>query len=158
VIILNTGGTFNKRYDPVKGRLIVPKDDEAVEDFLKKSHWQARVEGLIYKDSLEFEEQDRQELLEAAKKATTPVVIVHGTDTMDLSAAFLAKHLEKKVVVFTGAMVPYSIDPTEASANLSLALGAAGYMEDGVWIAIHGLVARYDRIYKDRKKGVFCLR
>jgi len=159
VIILNTGGTFNKRYDPIKGELIVPKDNRAVEEYLTKSCQNIAVRGLIYKDSLEFSDKDRQELLEAVRNIDGPVVIVHGTDTMDVSAQFLAKNLTDRLVVFTGAMVPFSIDPVEASANLTLAIAAARLLGGrGVYIAMHGLVAPYHQIYKNRNKGIFCLK
>jgi len=159
VIILNTGGTFNKRYDPIQGELIVPKDNRAIEEYLKKSCQNIEVRGLIYKDSLEFTDTDRQELLEAVRNEDSPVVIVHGTDTMDVSAQFLAKNLIDRLVVFTGAMVPFSIDPVEASANLTLAIAAARLLGGrGVYIAMHGLVAPYHQIYKNRNKGIFCLK
>ncbi len=159
MIILNTGGTFNKRYDPIQGELIVPKDNRAVEEYLKKSCQDIEVRGLIYKDSLEFTDTDRQELLEAVRNIDGPVVIVHGTDTMDVSAVFLAKNLSDRLVVFTGAMVPFSIDPVEASANLTLAIAAARLLgQRGVYIAMHGLVAPYHQIYKNRNKGIFCLK
>jgi len=159
VIILNTGGTFNKRYDPIQGELIVPKDNRAVEEYLKKSCQDIAVRGLIYKDSLEFTDTDRQKLVEAVRNTDGPVVIVHGTDTMDVSAQFLAKNFIDRLVVFTGAMVPFSIDQVEASANLTLAIAAVRLLGGrGVYIAMHGLVAPYHQIYKNRNKGVFCLK
>ncbi len=116
------------------------------------------VRGLIYKDSLEFDEKDRAALVEAieASKAKK-VVIIHGTDTMDVSAAYVAERIQDRCIVFTGAMVPYSIDKAEASANLSLAIAKALYFpSDGVYIAMHGIVEEHTKIYKDRKRGVFC--
>ena len=156
MIILNTGGTFNKIYDPIEGELIVPRHDEAIKDILKKIHLDIEVKGLIYKDSLEFDEDDRRALLEAIQKSPGDVVVVHGTDTMETSAAFVAPHIRNKCVVFTGAMVPYSIDKAEASANLALAIAKAMYFRsDGVYIAMHGIVDRYDRVKKNRQRGVF---
>ncbi|BCD60755.1 MULTISPECIES: asparaginase domain-containing protein [unclassified Nitratiruptor] len=158
MIILNTGGTFNKIYDPIKGELIVPQNNDIVHDFLKKNFLQIEIQGLIYKDSLEFSDEDRELLLQAIKNCNRKrIVIVHGTDTMDKSAAFVAPYIHNQCVVFTGAMVPYSIDPVEASANLALAIAKVRYTyEDGVFIAMHGIVDRYDRVYKDRARGVFC--
>ncbi len=160
MIILNTGGTFNKIYDPIKGRLVVPRSNEAVEEICKNFYFDFACKGLIYKDSLEFSEADREELAEAILAAQDRrIVVVHGTDTMDLSAAYAAKRVEGKCVVFTGAMVPFSIDKAEASSNLTLAIAKALYgYEEGVFIAMHGIVGRYERVYKDRKRGVFCLR
>ncbi|BAF70560.1 asparaginase domain-containing protein [Nitratiruptor sp. SB155-2] len=158
MIILNTGGTFNKIYDPIKGELVVPQNNDAIYDFLKKNFLQIETRGLIYKDSLEFSDADRELLLQTIKNCDSKqIVVVHGTDTMDKSAAFVAPYIHNKCVVFTGAMVPYSIDPAEASANLALAISKVQYAyEDGVFIAMHGIVEQYDRVYKDRARGVFC--
>ncbi|NPA03357.1 MAG: asparaginase [Epsilonproteobacteria bacterium] len=156
MIILNSGGTFNKVYDPIIGDLVVPKNNDAVEEILKKVNLSIPVYGLIYKDSLEFTQKDREKLLEAVKGKRS-VVIVHGTDTMEESATFLAKNLPKEsCVVFTGSMYPYSIDPVQASANLMLAISKALYFwSEGVFIAMNGIVDSYERVKKDRKRGIF---
>ena len=160
MIILNTGGTLNKRYDKVAGKLVVPEDNRAVEDFLQRNCLDIKIEGLIYKDSLEFTEDDRKNLAQKiANCKDKAIVVVHGTDTMDTSAAFVARYIHNKCIVFTGAMVPYSIDKAEASANMILAIAKAKYMwEEGVFIAMHGIIASYEKIYKDKKRGVFCLK
>ncbi len=156
MIILNTGGTFNKIYDPILGKLIVPQDNRAVEEILQKIHLRVSVKGLIYKDSLEFDNRDREALLEAIQRTKEDVVVVHGTDTMDRSAAFVAPYVGDRCVVFTGAMVPYSIDQTEASANLMLAIAKVRYCpRPGVYIAMHGIVDRFDRVVKNRQRGLF---
>ena len=75
---------------------------------------------------------------------------------MDVTAAYLADADLEKCIVLTGAMVPYSIDPVEATANLS---SAYGYMhtlkEEGIFIAMNGVLAPYDKVKKDRIKGKF---
>jgi len=158
VIILNSGGTFNKRYDPIMGELVVPKDNRAIEEILGAVQMPLPVRGLIYKDSLEFDEKDRAALVDAIEASrANSVVIVHGTDTMDASAAYVAKRIQDRCIVFTGAMVPYSIDKAEASANLMLAIAKAlHFPSNGVFIAMHGIVEEHTKIYKDRKRGVFC--
>ncbi len=158
MIILNSGGTLNKIYDPIKGRLVVPKHNRAVEEIMRSFNVAYAIDGCIYKDSLEMDERDREILVE--KIASYPdeaIVVVHGTDTMDVSAAFVAEHIQKRCIVFTGAMVPFSIDKKEASANVALAVAKALYMpQNGVFIAMHGIVERFDRVYKDRQRGLFC--
>ncbi|WP_353662105.1 asparaginase domain-containing protein [Hydrogenimonas sp. SS33] len=159
--LFNTGGTFNKRYDPIAGELVVPRDDRSVvraaEAFAVNCPFV--VEGLIYKDSLEMGEEERELLATAV--ATAPeerIVVVHGTDTMDKSAAAVAAWLGEesfKRVIFTGAMVPFSIDPVEATANLALALGASAHLAPGVYIAMHGLVLPHAQIRKNRQTGLF---
>ncbi len=160
IAIINTGGTFNKRYDPIKGELIVPRDNLAIENILKSYHTNLDyvLKGMIFKDSLEMDDKDRESLLNEIKNAQTKkVLVVHGTDTMRKSAAFIAKNIEEKCVVFTGAMEPFSINPAEATANFTLALAKLLLnFEEGVFIAMHSLVLPYSKIIKDRERGIFC--
>ena len=158
MIILNTGGTFNKIYDPIEGELIVPKDNWAVEEIVSKSFIDVPVQGLIYKDSLFIDDEDREKLVKKIEALShRSIVIVHGTDTMNESAEYVAKNFNDRCIVFTGAMVPYSIDSAEASANLMLAIAKARYgYEEGVFIAMHGIVEHHSKIVKDRAKGRFC--
>ena len=158
--IFNTGGTFNKRYDPVEGRLVVPEDDEAIGAIVSRMPaWRVSVEGLIYKDSLQMDKEDRHRL---AKKVVTAdalrIVVVHGTDTMRESAAVVAEWLgakHDKRVVFTGAMVPFSIDPIEATAHLSMAIASVDCLHPGVYIAMHGFVLPWDHVVKNKVLGRF---
>ena len=160
--IINTGGTFNKRYDPIKGELIVPKDNLAIEKILKSFYhnFEYELKGIIFKDSLDMDDKDREFLLENIKKSDSKkIIIVHGTDTIDKSAKFIAKNIKDKCIVFTGAMEPFSINPTEATANFTLALSKLLLdCEEGIFIAMHSLVLPYDKIYKDKNEGRFKLR
>ena len=54
--VINTGGTFNKRYNPINGKLEVPCDFFAIKDILDKSLFQKNIKitQIISKDSLEF--------------------------------------------------------------------------------------------------------
>jgi L-asparaginase len=52
-------------------------------------------------------------------------------------------------------MVPFSIDPIEATANLSLALGFCKLAKRGVYIALNGVVDNYDKVIKNRELGKF---
>ena len=123
------------------------------------SKWLCSLEQLsiIQKDSLEFTSKDRIELLATISQATQDkIIVVHGTDTMDITAAYLAECEVDKAIVLTGAMQPYSIDPVEATANLA---SAYGYLRakptEGVYIAMHGNIDYYDKIKKDRTQGLF---
>jgi len=160
VEIINTGGTFNKVYDPVKGELVVSQDNSMVERVLDALKLSIPVRGILYKDSLDMDEGDRSLLLQTILESPSQeIVIVHGTDTMDLSAQVVASGVEGRSIVFTGAMVPISIDPTEGAGNLMLALSHLLYNRSpGVFIAMHGLLAPYDQIYKERERGLFCLK
>ena len=157
ILIISTGGTFNKIYDPVAGDLIVEENAKAVKEIALK--WLSRFEvlSIIGKDSLAMTNQDRLELLSVVTQTEhEKIVIIHGTDTMHITAEYLADVEIEKKIILTGAMVPYSIDPIEATANLASALGYMQLLEeDGVYTVMNGLFASYDKIAKDKAKGKF---
>lgn len=156
MLIINTGGTFNKRYDPITGELFVPVDNQAVESILESLVIDISLQGVIYKDSLEMNPQDRTLLGQtiAASDAQT-VIVIHGTDTMDLSAEYINTLALDKTVVFTGAMVPFSIDPIEATANLSMAIGYAHIAGKGVYIVMQGIMGSFKQVKKNKSAGKF---
>ena len=161
--IINTGGTFNKVYLPTTGELIVPKHDEAIYDILKKmllTNELPKIEGIIHKDSLEMDKDDRKTLLKKVLSSVAGrIIIVHGTDTMKKSAKVLAKFVKNKTIVFVGAMQPYSIEPVEAATTLGMAFGyLQTKQKKGIFICMNGLIKKHNKIKKDYKHGVFkCL-
>ena len=157
ILILSTGGTFNKIYQPITGTLEIDSKARALHAI--GAHWQSPypIQTLIHKDSLEMDADDRRELLSAIRAAEEEaILVIHGTDTMDQSAALIAEAQLQKQVVFSGAMVPWSIDPIEATANLASAIGAlqAG-LPHGVYIAMNGIFGLHDQVVKDRRQGRF---
>ena len=156
MLILNTGGTFNKRYDPISGELFVPSDNKAVESIISIFSDRIVVRGMIYKDSLEMTHEDRELLGKTISQSDEKlIIVVHGTDTMDLSAQYISKLALEKVVVFTGAMVPFSINTIEATANLSMAIGYAHNATNAVHIVMQGVCGFYDKVIKNRELGKF---
>ena len=157
--IINTGGTFNKRYNPITGKLEVSNKCEAVQDIFKRAlflNQKFKITQIISKDSLDFTERDRELLLESIKSSSSErIVVIRGTDTMNRSAQFIAEFIKDKVVIFTGAMKPYEIDSVEATANFMLAIGFLQNAEKGVYISMHGIVEKFDKIAKNYKEGVF---
>jgi len=159
VLIISTGGTFNKRYNPKNGVLEIDKSSEALQNIASKWLCKFEILNIIGKDSLEITNHDRLELLSTIHQAKYhAIIIVHGTDTMDVTAEYLADAELEKTIVLTGAMVPYSIDPTEATANLASAYGYINALEkEGVFIAMNGVMDSYDKVNKNRKEGRFTL-
>lgn len=156
MLILNTGGTFNKRYNPITGELFVPSDNHAIETIVKRWVISSTIQGIIFKDSLEMDDSDRELLAQTIATAEEKVIIVvHGTDTMDKSAAKVAQMGLDKCVVFTGAMVPFAIDPIEATANLAMAIGYANGRKSGVHIVMQGVCGAYNYVRKNREYGKF---
>jgi L-asparaginase len=159
ILLISTGGTFNKVYDPLKGELIIDETSSALEDIASKWLCEFEIINIIGKDSLEINSQDRLELLATISQSEYEnIIVVHGTDTMGLTAEYLADgDLEKKIII-TGAMVPYSIDPVEATANLASAFGYLQMLnKSGVYIVMNGLFGSYEKVKKDRKKGKFVM-
>ncbi|UPT76748.1 asparaginase domain-containing protein [Sulfurovum sp. XGS-02] len=157
ILIISTGGTFNKIYDPIKGEFIIDVESEALKKIAKKWLCEFNIMNLIGKDSLDMNNHDRLELLATINQSEYHhIIIVHGTDTMDVTAEYLADADIEKCIVLTGAMVPYSVDPVEATANLCSAYGYINTLnKDGVFIAMNGVMGNYERIKKDRFKGKF---
>lgn len=158
--IINVGGTFNKKYSLLDGSLMVPNDNKVVENILSnvyKSNTKPKVEGIIFKDSLDMKSKDRKILLEKVSSLDEDkIVIIHGTDTMDKSAKYLAKRIKYKQIVFVGAMQPFSIEPVEATGALMMAIGfLQSNKKEGIYICMNGLLQEYTKIKKNYEKGVF---
>jgi len=154
--ILVTGGTFDKHYDAIKGELT-----------FKESHLpaileQARVttpiaiEVVELIDSLHMTDRHRERILAACRGAAErSIVVVHGTDTMVLSAEVVGRAALDKTIVFTGAMIPYAVQGSDALFNLGFALASAQSLDAGVYVAMNARVFPWNDVEKDRESGVF---
>ena len=157
ILIINTGGTFNKFYDPIKGKLTVDQGAKALNSLASKWLCDFEIMNIIGKDSLEMSSHDRLELLAIISQSSfDDIIVIHGTDSMDLTAEYLADADTGKRIILTGAMVPYSIDPVEATANFASAFGYLQYLNDhGIYIVMNGLFGSYEKVKKDREHGKF---
>ncbi len=149
---ISTGGTFNKQYDEESGGIAIDKKARTLQELAQKWRTDFEVETLIGKDSLDMTDQDREALLEAVRKSPAQeIIVIHGTDTMDLSAKILAQAELPKRIVLTGAMTPYRVDKVEATANVAMAYG---YLQaegtNGVYISMNGVLGSHDTIIKNR--------
>ncbi len=155
--ILNTGGTFNKRYNPLSGDMEVPYDNYALEVMMKDFLSPIDMAGVLYKDSLEFTMDDRKMLTNIIHADEEKVfVVIHGTDTMELTAEFLDAVFEDRIIILTGAMSPFEIDAVEASVNFGLAVGFAKACEkNGVYLCMNGEIQAFGKLVKNRSLGKF---
>lgn len=160
VTIINTGGTFNKRYNPLTGQLEVPKDHKALENIIANCHNVTfEIHDIVSKDSLDMNDDDREVICQAIEQSPSQnIIVIHGTDSVDVTAALIkTKQIEKKIV-FTGAMIPMSIDEIEATMNFSQALGFLSACEqNGTYIAMHGVVVDSAKLVKNRELGQFLI-
>ena len=157
MLILNSGGTFNKRYNAKSGKLEVPYDNNAIETIMKSVNGAYNLAGVVYKDSLEMDSEDRKMLANIIYESTDDVfVIVHGTDTIHITAEFLSEIFDDRKIVLTGAMKPLEIDNVEASFNLGMAIGFVNAeVKNGVYVCMSGMVEEWDKISKNKNIGKF---
>ncbi|MDA3909080.1 MAG: asparaginase domain-containing protein [Sulfurimonas sp.] len=157
MLILNCGGTFNKRYNPLNGELEIPYDNKAVEAILQSANFDYDIAGVIYKDSLEMDMNDRKMLASIIMESKDDTfIIIHGTDTMGITAEFLSEIFDDRKIILTGSMYPFEIDNIEPSLNLGIAIGfAKARPENGVYISMNGFVEPCHNIVKNRALGKF---
>jgi len=157
ILVINTGGTFNKIYNPLTGNLDIDKEGKAVQEIKKNWLNSFEIVNIIGKDSLDMTKKNREKIAKTIKKHSHKrVIIIHGTDTMDKTAKYLAKVKLDKKIILTGAMIPYSINPVEATANFSSAYGyVLGTNQKGVHISMNGRIKNHKRVIKNKEKGYF---
>jgi len=157
MLILNSGGTFNKRYNKINGNLEVPYDNNAISEILHSTSMEYSLAGVVYKDSLEMDFNDRKMLADIIRESNEKYfILVHGTDTMHLTAEFFDELFDDIVIVITGAMKPFEIDKVEASLNLGVAIGfTQANPLNGTYICMSGLIENYKMIEKNRSQGKF---
>ena len=160
ITVLNTGGTFIKRYNPILGKLEVPSDNIALDKIVKSCfNVDFEIKNIVSKDSLDFTQEDREIILEnILNSKSDKIIIIHGTDTVDLTSKFIEDKVGNKKIVFTGAMVPMSIDEVEATMNFSQAIGFLNApIENGIYLSMHGVVVEHSKLKKDRNVGQFLI-
>lgn len=154
--ILVTGGTFDKDYHELEGRLFFRETH--VEEMLRlgRSKVQTTVETLMLIDSLDMDDEDRALILTACRQAPeNHIVITHGTDTMELTARAIGAANLGKTIVLTGAMVPYTFGSSDGLFNLGSALAFAQSLPTGTYVAMNGRCLPWDRVRKNRRTGFF---
>jgi L-asparaginase len=152
-----TGGTFDKEYNELDGKLYFKETH--LHEMLKLGRCKVEVDvrTLMLVDSLEMTDADRQLIIEQCRKCREPrVVITHGTDTMEVTAMALGSAgLHDKTIVLTGAMVPYKFGSSDGLFNLGSALACVELLAPGVYIAMNGRHFTWDNVRKNRKTGEF---
>lgn len=154
--ILVTGGTFDKEYDEIRGRLAF--GDTHLPEMLRRGRCRLEVEvrTLMMVDSLDLSDADRETIAWNCRQAPERhIVITHGTDTMVETARVLAAGVEGKTVVLTGAMIPYAFGSSDGLFNLGSALSFVQILPPGVYLAMNGRCFSWDDVRKNRETGVF---
>ena len=156
VRILITGGTFDKEYDEIIGKLYF-KDTHMREILdLGRSKLDVKIRTLMLLDSLDMTDDDRNVILDNCKRVSeSQIVITHGTDTMTDTAKVLAEASMEKTIVITGAMIPYKFGSSDGLFNFGGTLAFAQSLPHGVYIAMNGRYFDWNKVQKNKKTGVF---
>ena len=153
--ILTTGGTFDKIYHDALSEFTI--GEPMAPELLQEAgvQFSYSVDSVLKKDSLELTDVDREQLCEHVSNSPHQhILIIHGTDTMTLSAQQLGA-ITNKTVVFTGAMQPARMRKTDAPFNLGFAIGALQCLDSGIYIAMNGQVFNANNVQKNRQMGRF---
>jgi L-asparaginase len=156
VRVFVTGGTFDKEYDELSGRLYFQTTH--VDEMLRRGRCglDVDVETLMMVDSLDMTDEQRAIIVRACRDCDEDqIVITHGTDTMVETARAIADGVADKTVVLTGAMVPYAFGSSDGLFNLGSALSFVQSLPAGVYIAMNGKSFSWDDVRKNREAGVF---
>lgn len=158
VQVFITGGTVDKQYNYIDGRLYF--GNSHLPDMLERgrSTVPVNITTLMMIDSLEMTDDDRQIILHNCQKSRQQrILITHGTDTMTDTARYLALGDTKdKTIVLVGALVPYAFgNSSDGFFNLGAALAFVQLLPPGVYIAMNGQYHKWDEVRKNRRTGYF---
>ena len=157
ILILVTGGTFDKEYDELSGRLFFL--DTHLPEMLRRGRCRldVRLETAMMIDSLELDDAGRAEIVRRCHAAPEQaIVITHGTDTMvETARAIAAAGTGERTIVLTGAMVPYAFGSSDGLFNLGSALSFVQVLPAGVYVAMNGRHFPWHSVRKNREGGVF---
>jgi L-asparaginase len=162
VIIITTGGTIEKTYDEFDGSLENRGTSirNRILTKMRLPYTNILVHPLLSKDSLYMTDIDRKLIATTVKEQmqrACPIVVLHGTDTMSVSAEFCLKEIgtPKVPVVFTGAMIPMGFEDSDAAQNVTEALLAAKFLNPGFYISFHNQIFSVPHVRKNKEKGTF---
>lgn len=156
ILILVTGGTFDKEYNELTGELFF-KDTHVREMLsLGRNLVPTVVQTLMMKDSLQMTDEDRRVIADHCKRVKQHhIIITHGTDTMVETAVFLNREIIDKTIVLTGAMVPYKFGSSDGLFNLGSAMALVQTLKEGIYIAMNGRYFHPANVRKNKEDGVF---
>lgn len=151
-----TGGTFDKEYDEIEGRLYFTgtRLPEMLE--LGRCRLEVEIETLMLVDSLDMTDEDRDKVVRACREAEEDrIVVTHGTDTMVETAECLAREVPGKTIVLTGAMIPIAFGSSDGLFNLGGSLTAVQTLPPGVYLVMNGRIFPWDNVRKNKETGFF---
>ncbi len=156
VLIVVTGGTFDKEYNELTGELFFKETHLKEMLSLGRNLVNLRAYTLMMIDSLNMTGDDRQQIVAYCRQAPeAQIIITHGTDTMVETARQLAEQIKDKTIILTGAMIPYKFGSSDGLFNLGSALAFVQSLPHGVYVAMNGRYFDAFNVKKNRQDGVF---
>ena len=148
--IFITGGTFDKEYNELTGKLFF--NNTHMHELLKlgRCKTEVEIETLMMIDSLEMTETQRNHIVQRCKKEPlNKIVITHGTDTMVDTAQELARHIDDKTIILTGAMIPFKFGSSDGLFNMGSALAYVQALNQGIYVSMNGQFFNYKNVKKN---------
>lgn len=160
ILLISTGGTIEKTYSEEEGSL---KNRESQIQILlqemRTPYTEIEVRVILAKDSLDLDDNDRDLILKELREASSlghPIVVLHGTDTMDKTINFIDSNLSPSVpIIFTGAMRPLDMRKSDAVQNVLEALALSKVVDPGVYLSFHNQLFKAPKVRKNRDLGTF---
>lgn len=154
--IFVTGGTFDKEYNELTGQLYFNNTHLKDLLYMGRSMLSVEIRTLMMIDSLYMTDNDREIIAsQCASADEDKIVITHGTDTMQATAAYIASKDIQKTIVLTGAMIPIKFGSSDGLFNLGSALAFVQTLPPGVYVAMNGRYFTWDNVRKNKQTGVF---
>ncbi len=151
-----TGGTFDKEYDMINGRLFF--DETHLPELLDLGRCTLNIKyrTLMMIDSLDMTDQDRRIILENCRRVEEgKIVLTHGTDTMVETAKVLAEAKLDKTIILTGALIPFKFGSSDGLFNMGTALAFVQSLPPDVYIAMNGQYFPWNQVRKNKSTGFF---
>lgn len=162
IMVFATGGTIEKTYNEFDGSLENRGTSirNRILSKLRLPSTHIEVYPLMSKDSLHMTDQDRELIFQNLEKSASghkPIVVLHGTDTMTVTAEYCQKRIPtpKVPIVFTGAMIPMGFEDSDATQNVTEALYSTRFLKPGFYISFHNQIFEVPSVRKNKEKSTF---
>ncbi len=157
IALIQTGGTIDKDYPhSIKGWAF-EIGKPAFINILKNAQHQHELSfhEFCKKDSMELTNDDRLELKTKCESLEeNHIIITHGSDTL-LETTKALSSIRNKTIILTAAMLPEKFKDSDASFNLGMSVAGVQVLEPGVYIAIHGYLASWEKLSRNMETGKY---
>ena len=157
VRILVTGGTFDKDYDEIGGKLYFAETRVPEMLALGRCGLEVDVQTLMLIDSLEMTDADRRRIVEACQATPSDrIVITHGTDTMELTARALGQAGARQDHRAHGGHDPLHLRRARTVCSIWAAPSPSpSRCQPGTYVAMNGRYFLWNNVRKNRELGFF---